>query len=240
MNTKNLITMLAALTLATGCADTAISETHEIEADIERVEINVQVGDLMIKAGEARRASIDVLIDCRCAAPEHTVHMDGTTLRVELDAAGAAGACTARFELIVPADVTVDLKTWAGNVELQGLRGDAAITTYDGDIDLDDITGALELNAVAGHVTGTRLDAATCTARTGHGDIALGFTAMPGQVDARVILGNATLTVPAEAYRIGAEARQGTVTLDQVTHDAAAATTLQATTDAGDIAILGE
>ena len=199
MNNRNLIVLLAALTLATGCADRVISETHEFDAEIERVEADVQVGDLIIKAGEASRVRIETFVDCKGAAPDHAVRLDGTTLRLELGAAGAAGSCTGRFELTVPTDVTLNLKTWAGNVNVQGIRGDTTITTYSGDIDLDNITGALELNAVAGNVTGTRLDAGTCAVRTGAGNIALGFTAMPDEVEARVIMGNATLTVPAEA-----------------------------------------
>ncbi|MCP4675177.1 MAG: hypothetical protein GY854_06655 [Deltaproteobacteria bacterium] len=240
MTLARTITSVALMAALIGCAEDTSSESFELNENIERVVVNVDLGDLTISAGSMQDVTlVNVAVDCRTVAADYDVYVDGDTLHVEMNAGIDSSACEGAFEIIVPADVDVTARTARGNVAVTGIDGDVSAVTYDGNIELTDVAGDLDISAVSGNVTGIELESMDNTISLGAGDAALAFTRAPHLVDVDTIMGNVNLTVPETTYHIDAVTDSGLVDVDGVNNLATADSELLLIVESGDILIRG-
>ncbi len=240
MTLARTITSVALMATLVGCVEGISTESFELTDEVQQVVVNVDFGDLTIRAGRVSDgALVNVEVDCRTVAADYDVYVDGETLHVEMNTGMDASACEGVFEIIVPATVSIDARTARGNVAVTGIDGDVKTLTYDGNIELTDVAGDLEVAAVSGDVTGVDLKSANNTVTVGAGDANLSFTQTPHLVDVDTIMGNVNLTVPETTYRISAVTDSGLVNVNGVSNLASADSELLLTVDSGDIVIAG-
>jgi outer membrane lipoprotein SlyB len=177
MNKETLIIAAIILVGLTGCEDHDLAESYSFTETITAVSVNVDLGDVILSAGD--QTVVNVGISCRTVVPDYLVHVDGATLRIELEAGNGASACDAVFEIVVGPEVSADLRTGAGDVDVALIEGDLEIVTYDGDIRIDAVSGTLDLTAIAGDINGSRLENAPNRVTTGSGDVHLSYRDTP-------------------------------------------------------------
>ncbi|MCP4602465.1 MAG: hypothetical protein GY847_18445 [Proteobacteria bacterium] len=234
---KTIITV-ALITVLVGCSEGASKDSFEFNENIQHIVVNVDFGELTLNAGRVRDgALVNAEVDCRTAAAEYDVYVEGNTLHVEMDTGNDASACEGAFEIIAPANVSIDARTARGNVIVEGIEGDVKAVSYKGNIELTDVAGDLEIAAVSGDVIGTNLRSAENTVTVGAGETALSFASTPRLVNVDTIMGNPILNVPGTNYRIDASTESGLVTMDGLHNLASAESTLLLTVESGDILI---
>jgi DUF4097 and DUF4098 domain-containing protein YvlB len=231
--------LLATITLVAGCAESYEDETFELEGPIDEVVVSVDTGDIDLRVGREERGRVVVEMDCRTEAPPVDVTLDGTTLRVNMDAGNGASACTASFEITVPRQADAELRTGGGDVAIDGLEGDVTVATYRGDVRAGSLTGALDLTAVAGRITAWDLESTEALLTIGAGDLEAAFTGIPRAVDAVVTVGDVTLDVPRAAYRVEAASETGEVGVEGVDERRSADNEILVEVTSGDILVLG-
>ncbi len=240
MTLAKTIISVALMAVLVGCEDGSASDSFEFGAGIEHIIVNVDFGDITLHTNRVRDgAEVNTKVDCRTASAHYDVYVEDATLYVEMIAGMDASACDGAVEIIVPAAVSIDARTASGDIEIDGIDGDAKIVTFDGNIALTDIAGDLEVAAVSGDVTGVELQSARNTVTLGAGNAALSFAQTPHLVDVDIIMGNATLTVPHNTYRIDAVTESGLVNLDGVNNLPSADKALSLAIESGDILIAG-
>lgn len=79
------------------------------------------------------------------------------------------------FVVFVPRQMTTDLKTSGGHIEVAGLEGAHQITTSGGHLDLSDIQGEVDARTSGGHITLDRMEG-NIAARTSGGHIKAAHT----------------------------------------------------------------
>ncbi len=239
---KNLNTIIFAsiLIAAQACHPNTESESFELNGSIDRVVVNVDVGEVILKVGDnSKGALVDVEIGCRTAVPRYDIYLQQGTLYVELNAGTGASACDGTFDITVPKQISADLNTGSGDIVIKGIQGDVKAVSYEGNITLDSIAGNLDIAAVSGNIDGLNLDTKEGIVESGNGNVDLSYTSQPTLVDVDIIMGNATIFVPESAYQIDASTDLGEVNLNGVTHLPDVTNTLILTVDSGDIVISG-
>lgn len=239
---ERALTALAATVAAilSGCVETTLSESYRFDGPIDRVVVEVDAGDVELRANDGKGGLVDVELSCRTAVPPVDVFLDGTTLHVILDAGNGASACDGAFEIAVPGQADADLRTGSGDIAVEAVDGDLEALTYDGDIFLKDLAGAMDLTAVSGDVTATGLESTDCTIAAGAGRVEATFESVPTSVDVEIANGNAVLKVPSSTYRIEAEVEDGQVEVSGLVEQPAADSEIWVAVATGDINITGE
>jgi Putative adhesin len=130
-------------------------------------------------------------------------------------------SCSARYRLVVPDNVPVDVRTDAGNVRLRGYRGSLRVTTRSGDIDI-------------GAFCGFSLQAGTES-----GDIDAGVACAPQRLSLRSTDGNVRAQVPLGRYQVKAESASGSEHVSGVSAAADAPYSIQALSSSGDVVVEG-
>jgi hypothetical protein len=107
------------------------------------------------------------------------------------------------YEIVVPADTTLQAHTGSGNVDVAGLRSSVQAQTGSGDIRMRELGRGLRAQTGSGNITAQDV-AAPFYAQTGSGDIEAALTGS-GDVDAHTGSGNIKL----RGIKGGARARTG-------------------------------
>lgn len=180
---------------------------------VQRIEITVDVGSLTLVGAPA---GSQVLVNRTARAfPESRRIEDeerGGLLRITSRCGGAPG-CRVDHELQVPPGVAVTVRIGDGDVELQ------------------DVDGSLQIEVALGKVTGSGLRGEVVDVHTEGGAIDLAFVAAPRMLIANAAAGDVGLRVPAGRYRCDVDpAIAGTL---EVGCDASASATIAASTGVG-------
>jgi hypothetical protein len=226
--------------LLAGCLPRSARESFAIPEPVERVVVRVDTGEVLVTGSVgATGATVDVELDCRTVVPDYEVRADGGTLRVALAAGTDASACTGRFEIVVPRQASLDLRTGVGDVRVANLRGSVSVVTYDGSVSLTDVAGTLDVVVPDGDVAGDGIESAEATVTVGAGDVRLVHGAAPVQVDLAVILGDVEVLVPAGAYDVDAETTSGLVQVSGVDERREAPNAIRLGAERGNITLTG-
>lgn len=258
------VSAIAGVTIAWGGL-TAVSwissstSTDELSLPVHGDTINIDVGsgDVQVRTGDVDEVQVTRSIHSGLTMPELTSTSDasGITLAAECGW-NWMGPCSVDYELVVPADldlnvdsnsgevdiadvtgdVTVDASS--GDIEASGLSGQVALSTTSGDIAAENISGPLTTNASSGDISASGLTGETVDAEASSGDIQLTFAAAPGDVEASASSGDVTLLLPDDgtAYRVETEVSSGDEAID-VPIQPDAANVLSVETSSGDISI---
>ncbi|GAA4182107.1 hypothetical protein GCM10022252_07490 [Streptosporangium oxazolinicum] len=173
--------------------------------------------NVSVVPGAPKRLDLERTLFWTLDRPVVTEEWDGRTLRLDVRCLGGDGpggpACQTDYILRVPAATDVEaVSRRLGTVSVSGIQGDLDLSTTAGDVIVDGTGGALRVRAQTGNVIGTGLGTTGADVETGTGDVELGFTAPPGNVNAVVrAAGNVRVMVPdGEQYQDGYDVRTGT------------------------------
>lgn len=139
----------------------------------------------------------------------------GTTFEVdgdELVLSGCGRRCTVEYTVELPAGVDVRGQTENGAIELSDVNN-VEVSTSNGRISLEDVTGRVEVGTSNGRIEGSELSGDGIIAKTSNGSIELEL-ATPQDVRANTSNGAITLRVPAGDYEVVTETSNGGTNVD--------------------------
>jgi hypothetical protein len=193
--------------------------TDEVDG-VRRVLIDNGSGDVAIRVGDVRSATVHQRFEYRWGEPDESVSVDGGTLLL-----GDCGSwCSVDYDVVVPAGTEVHGEVQSGDLELVGVasaeihassddvtirqvEGPVRVVASSGDVRLSDIGGRVDAEVSSGDLTGDGLRGPV-DAHASSGDITLVLT-VPQSVTADASSGDIELTVPDEQYRVEGESDSG-------------------------------
>ncbi|MFI6206344.1 DUF4097 family beta strand repeat-containing protein [Streptomyces sp. NPDC051041] len=230
--------ILATAGLATaGLAACGLVQGETFEDDstlsgkITSVRLENGSGGVTVNGTDGGALSLHREIEYRGDKPE------GATHRIEdgvLVLGGCGSRCSVNYTVDVPAGVPVSGEVSSGAVHLAKV-GEVKVTTSSGRIEMNGVSGAVEVKTSNGRITGEDIKAARIKAETSNGGIDL-TPSTPVDVQAKTSNGDITLTMPQAGYRISAESNNGDKNID-VPNDPAGRYELGLKTSNGDITV---
>lgn len=197
------------------------------------LELRNIVGDIIVKAGGSRDATIDIVRTSR-GRTDADAKLGLERVTVETSVQGTRGTVTARYPderrppysvataytVTVPVGTRVAAHSIAGNVRLTGVRGEVSADTISGDLD---IQGAANLDSL----------------RTMSGKITVTGVQSDGTIDVGLVSGSVNLT-DVKARRVSVSAVSGPVVAKNVTAASASVTSVSGDIDyAGPVSSAG-
>jgi len=208
----------AAWALVQAVAAPTSDERVRVESASASVAIEVDQGDVEVRAGRGATGVSAVAEVRRVVAPERTAAvLDGE--------ARLSWSC--RLWTTCRADVRAQV---AAGVDLR-------VETAFGDVRVVGPVGVLELTTGSGGVEARGIEGVEVTVRARSGDVTLAFARAPRAVDVEVSSGDITIEVPQSSYRIAADARGGVVVVNGLRDDPSAQRHIVAETTGGDIRV---
>ncbi|MBW0103920.1 DUF4097 family beta strand repeat-containing protein [Pseudonocardia sp. KRD291] len=188
--------LLATSAALAGCGSPQPAQTESATEGIgavSRVEIQADTGSVSVRPGPDGSAQVQRTLRWSGETkPEYTQSVSGDTLTITARCPDGDDRCTTDLVVTVPAATSTR----------------TGVTT--GDVAVDDLTGAQDLTATTGRVTGTGLGASPVTARATTGQVSLRFAAAPPTVDAEASTGNVDVRVPVgPVYQVQAQVQTG-------------------------------
>ena len=197
------------------------------------LELRNIVGDIIVKAGGSRDATIDIVRTSR-GRTDADAKLGLERVTVETSLQGTRGTVNSRYPderrppysvstaytVTVPAGTRVAAHSVAGNVRLTGIKGEVSADTISGDLD---IQGAANLDSI----------------RTMSGKITVTGAQSDGTIDVGIMSGSVTLT-DVKARRVSVSVVSGPVVARNVTASSASVTSISGDIDyAGPVSSAG-
>ena len=197
------------------------SSSYAFSGPLMGIEIDVGSGDVHVLGGG--RSDVHVRKTERSVygqSPRERLALESGVLKIGSQCASLiVGTCSAKYELSVPDNVALTIRTTDGDVHLEGYRGSANVATTRGRIAINGFCGFL------------------LQAKAGRGDIAVDTQCAPERLDLRSDRGDVTAVVPKGRYRIEADTNDGRVLLSGVIAADDALWEIQALSGSGDVTI---
>ncbi|MFE7316702.1 DUF4097 family beta strand repeat-containing protein [Streptomyces sp. NPDC057555] len=220
--------------LALGACGLVVGETFSDDATVSQKITSVRVdtadGGVTLHGGKGGgTAGVHRRVTYHGDRPEGPTHkVEGGTLVL----GGCGDGCSVEYTVDLPGIVPVTGGTSNGALSLSKVAS-VQVTTSNGGIELDGVSGAVDVRTSNGAITGTGLAGRGVTARTTNGGIEL-TTTTPQNVRAQTSNGALTVTVPDTGYRVSAETSSGAKRIG-VHDDPAGRYRLDLTTSSGEI-----
>ena len=228
---RRLFTLILMMAIAAGVAillmrtvaRTEVTDLFTAPAPIADVAIDVDTGGVTVDGGADSALTARITRGYAFWGPEITTVASAgkVTMTADCPLLGVISACSADFDVVAPAGVTVNAKSTAGSVMVTGIAGP--------------VTAA----STAGGVAVLRSKASTVSATSTAGDVRVETITVPSLVTASTSAGSVDVEVPRGAYRIDASATAGSVNLNGVTRDQGSSKVIRASATAGDVSITG-
>jgi hypothetical protein len=198
--------------------------TFPVTGTVGGLSFDLADGDIVIVGGGSRD-NVEVRRTERYAfghGPEVSKTVDGTSFGMRSRCpTSLLGPCTVAFRVIVPDNVTLDVRTSTGSVSLRDYRGTARVTTSVGAIDISGYCGnSLDARAGAGKITVT----ADCA---------------PPRMSLRSGSGSIRAVRPAGRYDLDAESTSGSKSVRGVDARTDAPYAVQVLSASGDVSVEG-
>jgi hypothetical protein len=195
--------------------------TYAVSEAVSRIELDVGNGDVEILGGGPLRVAVrrqerfayDHGPVERRTFLNGVLHIDSRCPRI------VVGTCAADYRLTVPDNVPVLIVQRTGDVRMTSYRGDAEVTTSDGDILVDAFCGfALRATSESGRVR-------------------VSTVCSPERLELRTTSGDVTAVVPPGRYRVDADTTGGRVRVRGVVAVDDAPWHIQALSATGDVTV---
>lgn len=204
---------LAGLIGLTGCAvELDPKEVHTAQSfpyTGPQLAIKSSLGGLRIMPGTGTTVQVERWLRGKAADDGNASWSlrDGT-LRLSANCTVVFGDCGARYHIKVPAGIRLAVDGGDDGIILQNLTQDVDVSNG-GSIKAYDTSGKLRLLSDDATITGERLKSPTVRVRSNTGAINLSFALPPSTLDLLSKDGGVTATVPAGAYRVTAQSKDG-------------------------------
>lgn len=123
------------------------------------------------------------------------IRLGGTCSGVIID-------CSLRHRIEVPSDVPIKIEAESGSVVASLITARLEIEVSEGNINLDQVAGPVELATSNGSMRAERLTSERVAAKAQDGYVILEFDRPPADVSTRSTRGNTTIRLPKADYRI--------------------------------------
>jgi hypothetical protein len=217
------VVVLVALLIGVGWIASLRSKTttYRVTGPLNRVDVVLNSGQAVIvgtSASDVQVRRTDHFSFGHAAVERRALR--GGVLKVDSSCPRIVlGSCSASYELTVPETVAVSVVTADGDVRVTGFRGDAAVKTRSGSVDVEAYCGfALSASSGAGNVR----VAAACS---------------PQRLDLRTGSGNAVALVPPGRYRVSTSSGSGREHISGVTNDRRALFSIDAHSGSGSVTV---
>jgi DUF4097 and DUF4098 domain-containing protein YvlB len=174
------------------------------------------------------------------AKPSHSSwNLYGDTLHLDIDCSGLVFRCESRFQVALPAGVSVIVHSGPGNDTASGLSSFVAIEGGSGQVHLTNTSGPPRISTDSGNVTASGIRSPHVQAASDEGSVTIGFAAAPQRVQVRSMVGNATVKVPTvgDHYRVSVSTGSGS-TRSKVPSDRRATRSVHVTSGNGTAEVL--
>ncbi|AOS64327.1 DUF4097 family beta strand repeat-containing protein [Actinoalloteichus hymeniacidonis] len=253
---------LVALVALAGCADVAEvaePETRSFGAAPEELSITTDGSgaQLVIRGADVEEIEVTRWFagEPFMGSAEATWELTGDTLLLATECGGfLIGRCDARYEVLVPADVTtlaitgssgsitatdleveLEVSSQSGAVDVSGITGTTTVSSESGAVDVGDIDGEqLTVRSQSGAVQATDLIAARIDVESRSGSVDLEVLAPADELLVTTQSGAVTVEVPEVPYQLDTETDSGSVT-SNLTENSDAENTITLKTSSGSI-----
>ncbi len=195
--TGAILILAGITTLANHLFEQTRTSTETYSAVLDHLVVDNANGDVIIVSTDEGPLAVERTERYSFRSPRGTAVVDGSTLTLDEGCPGVFstlfGRCRVDFRITTPAGIDV-------SVELSN-----------GEIDVDGIGGEASLNGSNGDITGRSLTATVLLADTSNGDIELSFVAAPERVVAETSNGDIEIIVPNGTYKIEADTSNGSI-----------------------------
>ncbi|GGU59350.1 hypothetical protein GCM10010211_25320 [Streptomyces albospinus] len=220
--------------LALGACSLVAGETFTDDATVSQkitsVRVDTSNGAVTVRGGKGGdTVSVHRSVDYRGDRPQGPSHrVEGGTLVL----GGCGDECSVSYTVDLPGTVPVSGETSNGALKLSRV-GAVKVATSSGRIDLDQVSGAVDVRTTNGEVTGKGLAGPRTAVETSNGRIDL-TTTTPQDIRAKTSNGAIAVTVPNARYRVSADTDNGAKKIG-VTQDPAGRYRLDLSTTNGEI-----
>jgi DUF4097 and DUF4098 domain-containing protein YvlB len=166
---RGLLTLGAAVGLALTIAPRAVSAQSRYRDPALRasfdtsfafdkngvVSLNTANGDIEVTGWGENRVRV------RVTSENHSVRMDASPSRLDLEQSVSRGDGDVRYEVSVPYGVRVISRVRSGDIGVRGTRGEVEANSQSGDVRLSDVVGHLDVSTFSGDVTADDVHAIT-------------------------------------------------------------------------------
>ncbi len=221
---------------ALSACDPKSASTFEDDASVSQKITSVRLdsgsGGVTLHGGKgAGKVSVHRSVEYKGDRPEKATHrVEGGVLVL----GGCGEDCAVNYTVELPAGLPVSGETANGPVSLSEV-GAVKVTTSSGTVDLDGVTGAVDVRTTNGGVKGRGLRGGSIAAQTTNGPIEL-TSAVAQDVRAKTTNGDVKLTVPAGPYKVAAHVSGGHKYID-VPDDSAGRHRLDLTASNGSVTV---
>ncbi|MFF2806070.1 DUF4097 domain-containing protein [Streptomyces sp. NPDC058000] len=229
------VALAGAGALALGACSLRVGETFSDDATVAQqitaVRVDTSDGGVTVRGGKGgSTVSVHRKVTYRGDRPQ------GPTHRVEggILVLGGCGNdhCSVTYTVDLPGTVPVTGGTSNGAINLSKVAA-VRVTTSNGEIDLDGVSGAVDVRSEDGAITGKGLAGTGIKAETSDGEITL-TAAKPQNIRAKTSNGAVSVTVPDDRYQVSAETSNGAKRIE-VRNDPSGRYRLDLTTSNGEI-----
>ena len=232
VSTPRLVLLVGLALIATCALAVGVSEafkhqslsTTTLSRHLDRVVVDADAGRVSLHGVEGDRVIVRRDMQWLWRAPRVRMDLRGRTLHVMATCpqTGPANRCRADLDLGIPFDA------------------DAVVRNDNGDVEADRLAGHLTLTTKNGDVTGRDMNPVSVRADTTAGIVDLDFTTEPVSVIATSKAGDVHVTVPRGAeYRVDTQAKSGNDRVSGVVRNDRASRFIRASTDSGNVDVLG-
>ncbi|MCP2031077.1 hypothetical protein L1277_001168 [Okibacterium sp. HSC-33S16] len=147
--------------------------------------------------------------------------------------------CSVRVEVLLPAELDVELDGQNGSVTATGLDGNLDLSTTNGTLRIEESSGRLDLETTNGRIELADASSPNVDAETTNGTVQMQFSAAPDVVSARSTNGEISVSVPDddESYRVDADTTNGKVDTADIRTDPDADRSITARTTNGRVTV---
>ncbi len=215
------------------------NQQNTYHRSVDRIVIDADIGAMTLRPGGSA-VRLSRTLTWTWTRPTIAEAWDGTSLRIQAHCGFPADVmdCEVDYAIELPPDVSVSAHTFAGDIDVLGLRGELSLSSSTGDITVSQATGTITMDGGTGDIRATQLGSAVASAHTTTGDIAMTFTSAPTHVAATAgTVGNVSLMVPpGQPYHTRVKTLTGAATVT-VSQDPTSGHSIDASTTTGDITI---
>ncbi|MQA82748.1 MAG: DUF4097 family beta strand repeat protein [Streptosporangiales bacterium] len=232
-----------------------VSGTRTLSASAKHLFVDVESGDVTVRKGSTDDVRLTRTVRGRSPRIVEESRNDGVHVSADCPAF-TFGRCDVSYEIVVPADMRVEIDASSGAVQVDGvtggtqveassgtitakdLGGEVELESSSGDVNVTGASGNLDVSASSGEIKADGLTGGRVKAESSSGDVVLGFAAAPDRVELDVSSGDATITLPggSTTYKVDVETSSGDEQVDVPTDpDAAHEITVEASS--GDVTI---
>ncbi len=231
-----------AVAAASACEPNVRFEDQAFPQPVERVEIDGVSSEIDFSVAPTSGGAVLVerIMRWNHGEPRSEDAVEGGVLRLRSACDAPTEVCDASYTITSP--LPVALRTWAssghGHVRAANARG-LEVARGDGRVELESISGEIEIETETGAVTGAALRPTACSVRTRAGPVGLAFARPPDVLQIETDSGDVAVLVPAGGYRLTLTSERGAVEISGVEDEPRSALAITISTRRGDIEVRG-